>query len=109
MAMNLIPPNIQELGRLVRRLQGQAIITAEERQWLNQARLQLAIWACREEKIIITRDNLAAILGPHAREALEFFTGQSNFEAPKQSPEAPAPTAGQMTKPASQQSAQSAR
>ena len=62
------PPNVENYAKLINRLDNRegrsGHLGFEERRQLAVAKLRLAVWACTEEKVPLTRYAIAEILGP---------------------------------------------
>lgn len=69
-----IPAGVLDAGREARKILSRGIPSRTESKRLSKARLLIAIWACRAEKIKPNRFNLAAVLGDCATESLKLFS-----------------------------------
>ncbi|MBP5232481.1 MAG: hypothetical protein J6333_03655 [Planctomycetes bacterium] len=66
--MPTLPPNIENCAKQINRLDNRegrtGHLTFDERHQLALAKLRLAVWACSQEKVPLTRYALSEILGP---------------------------------------------
>ena len=66
--MPTLPPNLENCAKQINRLDSRegrtGHLTFDERHQLAVAKLRLAIWACSQEKVPLTRYALSEILGP---------------------------------------------
>lgn len=72
--MSSTPPDeILDSVKLIQRLKAKSLLSREERENLNRAKLHIAYWACRSENIIASRENLAYVLGPDAADIMNAY------------------------------------
>ncbi len=75
-----IPSEIRRYGKIVRQLEKLNNPSHAEKELLNFARLKVAVWACQQEGIKPTRDNVRSVLGANAESALQSFSRLSPGE-----------------------------
>jgi len=67
------PPEIEEYGRIIRRLQSQPALSQHDREVLQRCRIAVARWACQAEGLPPHKRHLIAVLGQHAAEIMKEF------------------------------------
>lgn len=85
-----LPPNIENCVKQINRLDNRegrtGHLTSDERHQLAVAKLRLAVWACSQEKVPLTRFAIAEILGPDTAFVFS-HAGQEMLGLPWQSDE----------------------
>ncbi|MBN2712891.1 MAG: hypothetical protein JXR97_10750 [Planctomycetes bacterium] len=71
--MSTVPPDIRRYGKIVKQLERINSPSSPEKHLLDYARLRLAVWACEEENMKPSRENLRGILGDYAVDALKCY------------------------------------
>lgn len=65
-----VPADILDSANLIQRLRLKTYLSRGEREAVNRAKLKIAFWACRNEDVSATRENLTYILGQDAAEIM---------------------------------------
>lgn len=65
-----LPQDIHDAIKVIRDLRRKAVQSKAEKDNLNRAKLRIAFWACRQENIPSTRENLSYVLGADATEIM---------------------------------------
>ena len=65
-----IPSNILDAVAIIRELNRKSYLSRPERDEINQAKLRIAFWSCRNENIVPSRENLSYVLGADAQEIM---------------------------------------
>jgi hypothetical protein len=68
-----LPPDIMDLAQLIHRLRNKSYVTRAELETIKRAKLRIAFWACRNEKLPVTRENLAFVMGTDAGEIITAY------------------------------------
>ena len=68
-----LPDDIMDAVKTIQEARGKTYLSRPERENLNRARLRIAYWACRNENIIASRENLAYILGADAPDIMRAY------------------------------------
>lgn len=69
-ASNDIPDDILEAVKVLSTLREKTYLSREEKDNINRAKLRIAYWACRNESVVASRENLSYILGADALEIM---------------------------------------
>lgn len=91
-----VPAHVRRYGSLIKRLKAKSYLTHSEQDLLCNAQYELALWACAQEHVSATIDNVSTILGPDAPRVMQWYYRQRTAEvaptkteaAPKPAPEA---------------------
>ena len=67
------PRDIMELAQLIHKLRGKSYVTRADRDTIRRAKLRIAFWACRNERLPITRENLSFVMGADAEEIISAY------------------------------------
>ena len=68
-----VPEDIGDAARLIRSLLSKPVLVRAEREKLNLAKLKIAYWACANEDLPASRENLTIVLGADSKEILGIF------------------------------------
>ena len=68
-----VPETIQNAVLHIRRLLAKPVPTRMDMETIHNLRLKIVFWACAAENVAPTRDNLAYVLGPDAREVMAAY------------------------------------
>ncbi len=82
-AEGFIPEDILEAVRLIKQLQAKTVVTRQDHELINQAKLKVAYWTCRTENIPASRENLTYVLGSDAQEIMENYDKSLEREGKK--------------------------
>ncbi|MCC8179983.1 MAG: hypothetical protein LIP23_03605 [Planctomycetes bacterium] len=64
------PADIMDAALLIKRLREKTYLSRAEREDMNRAKLKIAFWACRNENVVASRENLTYVLGADAAEIM---------------------------------------
>lgn len=68
-----IPDDVIAAGQLIRSLLEKPVLTRSDRDRINMAKLKIAYWACGNENLPASRENLTYVLGPDAKEIMDNY------------------------------------
>lgn len=68
-----LPEAVEEAVKLIRELRKKPHLTREDRENVNRAKLRIAYWACRNESVSATRQNLSYVLGRDAEAIMKAY------------------------------------
>ena len=68
-----LPNDIMDAAQFIRKMRTKSYLSRQEKENLNRAKLKVAFWACRQENIVPSRDNLSYILGEDSRDIMTAF------------------------------------
>lgn len=70
---SLPPDEVLESVKVIQKLKAKTYLSREEKADLNRAKLHVAYWACRQENVVASRDNLVYVLGSDAEEIMAAY------------------------------------
>lgn len=76
-----LPESVEAAVKVIRELREKTLLTREDRENLNRAKLRIAYYACRSENVAATRENLTYILGPDAIDIMNAYDKYLEREA----------------------------
>lgn len=68
-----LPEDILQAVGIIQELESKTYRSRADSDNLNRAKLRVAFWACRQENIVATRENLAYVLGSDAKEIMAAY------------------------------------
>ncbi|MDR1613488.1 MAG: hypothetical protein LBT97_12010 [Planctomycetota bacterium] len=68
-----VPDAVIAAGDLIKVSKLKDVITRADREAINKAKLKIAFWACRTERLPASRENLTFVLGPDAKDIMESY------------------------------------
>lgn len=88
------PEDIRRYATTVKNLEAKVHRSHGDEDTLNSARFQLAVWACKNEGMPPTPDNVCAVLGPAAAAVRRWLVTRAMNPAPQSQAKAPTAVSG---------------
>lgn len=90
-----LPESVEAAVKVIRELREKTLLTREDRENLNRAKLRIAYYACRSENVAATRENLTYVLGPDALDIMNAYDKYLERESGKGAEKPPRTRRGQ--------------